>query len=298
MMEVPVTIVTGYLGSGKTTLLRSILSGSGGLKIAIVMNEFGRIPIDSKVIAGKDVRIAELAGGCVCCSLSGEFVAAISEIMKTARPDRIVVETTGVAEPSSLIYEIEENLAQARLDAVITVVDADALVRSPSIGHTGREQIELADMILLNKTDLVGTEEADGIERRLRGINPKAELRRTRHCGIGIDEVFRNMHRADAHEAHPVHEPESMSFEIATDAALDHEGFLKFLASLPEAIYRAKGFVKTGRGTFLMDYVAGRHTMEPFPCSRTELVFISSGALAARDESDVREAIRGLGFSR
>src|SRR5437899_7907439 len=104
----PITVITGPLGSGKTTLLRHVLN-SVSKKLAIVMNEFGEIAIDSKIIEGKNVRIAELAGGCVCCSLAGEFEAAVDEIIDRVDPEHIVLETTGVAEPGALTLDIEEN---------------------------------------------------------------------------------------------------------------------------------------------------------------------------------------------
>src|ERR671931_87121 len=133
----PITLITGPLGSGKTTLLRHILATQRG-KIAIVMNEFGEIAIDTRVIQGKNVRIAELGGGCVCCSLLGEFEAAVTEVIDTVHPDLIVVETTGVAEPDALMFDIHENVPQVRLDGVVTVADADALARYPRLGQKGR----------------------------------------------------------------------------------------------------------------------------------------------------------------
>src|SRR5438876_439898 len=108
-----ITLVTGPLGSAKTTLLRHILA-TRPAKIAIVMNEFGEIAIDTKVIEGKNVRIAELGGGCVCCSLLGEFEAAVKEIIEKIDPDVIVVDTTGVAEPEALAFNIQEALPQCR----------------------------------------------------------------------------------------------------------------------------------------------------------------------------------------
>src|SRR5438552_15017619 len=119
----PITLITGPLGSGKTTLLRHILRRPA--KIAIVMNEFGEIAIDTKVVEGKNVRISELGGGCVCCSLLGEFEAAVSEIIEKIAPEMIIVETTGLAEPEALVFHIQDQLPQCRLDGVVSVVDAD-----------------------------------------------------------------------------------------------------------------------------------------------------------------------------
>src|SRR5436305_13235301 len=130
-----ITLITGPLGSGKTTLLRHILA-THPAKIAIVMNEFGEIAIDTKVIEGKNVRLAELGGGCVCCSLLGEFEAAVNEIIQLAAPDIIVVETTGLAEPEALVFNIQEALPQCGLVGVISVIDADMLVRFQEICHT------------------------------------------------------------------------------------------------------------------------------------------------------------------
>ena len=151
--QTPIVLITGPLGGGKTTLLRYILNHVDK-RMALLINEFGEIAIDAKVIEGKNVRMAELEGGCVCCSLLGEFEAAVEEVIDQVDPEVIVVETTGVAEPDALVFNIQESLPRVRLDGVVTVVDADALVRFPSIGHTMRMQIEAADLMILNKTDL------------------------------------------------------------------------------------------------------------------------------------------------
>src|SRR6478672_121710 len=203
----PITLITGPLGSGKTTLLRHILAVQLG-KIAIVMNEFGEIAIDTKVIEGKNVRIAELGGGCVCCSLLGEFEAAIGEIIEKIAPDQIIVETTGLAEPEALVFNIQEALPQCRLDGVVSVIDADMLIRFPELGHTTRLQIEGADILLLNKTDLVGAAQIELLQRKLRNINPAAAIVHTERCRIdpellfGIPRARKRKSAAPHHEHH------------------------------------------------------------------------------------------------
>src|SRR6516164_402653 len=207
----PITLITGPLGSGKTTLLRHILAVQPG-KIAIVMNEFGEIAIDTKVIEGKNVRIAELGGGCVCCSLLGEFETAVNEIIEKISPERIVVETTGLAEPEALVFNIQEALPQCRLDGVVSVIDADMLIRFPELGHTTRLQIEGADILLLNKIDLIQSSPIESLEMKLRKINSIAAIVRTERC-MTVSELFFGILR----NAAPLG-PGSSSFPKATAA--------------------------------------------------------------------------------
>src|SRR5213082_4169395 len=190
MPRTPITLITGPLGSGKTTLLRHILATTLVGKMAIVVNEFGEIAIDTKVIEGKNVRIAELGGGCVCCSLLGEFEAAVNEIIEKIAPQQIVVETTGLAEPEALMFNIQEALPQCRLDGVVSVVDADMLIRFPELGHTTRLQIEGADILLLNKIDLVQSAQIEPLETKLRELNPTAAIVRTERCQIDPELLF------------------------------------------------------------------------------------------------------------
>lgn len=280
-MRLPITVITGYLGAGKTTLLLKIAERCG-MRIAIVMNEFGRMAVDGKVLEGKNIRMVELAGGCVCCSLSGEFSAAVAELREKAGPEWIVVETTGAAEPAALAYDIQESMPGLRLDAIVTVVDADAMVRFPNLGHTGREQIELADIIILNKTDLVGEDARSEITERIRGMNKRAAMVEGERCDIDVGVIFGIGRDAPAVK-HKTHKIGLQYFDYASDGVFAHDAFVAFLDGLPKGIYRSKGFVRTDRGSYLMNYVAGRHTLEDFPAGKTELVFLGDGALAHKE---------------
>ena len=273
MLRTPITLITGPLGSGKTTLLRHILATQPG-KIAIVMNEFGEIAIDTKVIEGKNVRIAELGGGCVCCSLLGEFEAAVNEIIEKIAPERIVVETTGLAEPEALAFNIQEALPQCRLDGVVSVIDADMLIRFPELGHTTRLQIEGADILLLNKIDLIDPGQAEPLETKLREINPTAAIVRTERCRIDPELLFGiGRERKIAPPEHR-HQPEFESFAFTSGKTFSRDCFEGFANRLPASVVRAKGFIRFADGGQLFNFVAGRWELEPFEAERTELVFI------------------------
>ena len=279
MLRTPITLITGPLGSGKTTLLRHILAMQRG-KIAIVMNEFGEIAIDTKVIEGKNVRIAELGGGCVCCSLLGEFEAAVNEIIEKIAPERIVVETTGLAEPEALVFNIQEALPQCRLDGVVSVIDADMLIRFPELGHTTRLQIEGADILLLNKIDLIEPGQIEPLETKLREINPTAAIVRTERCRIDPELLFGiGRERKIARRTGPIrlqrkHQPEFESFAFTSSKIFSRDCFEGFANGLPASVVRAKGFIRFADGAQLFNFVAGRWELEPFEAERTELVFI------------------------
>ncbi len=271
-MKTPITIITGYLGTGKTTLLRNILK-SADQKLAVIMNEFGEINIDGKIIKGKNINMTELQGGCVCCSLTGEFEAAIKEIIGKVKPDAIVVETTGVAEPDAVVVDIQDNLPELRLDGVITVVDADAIIKFPAIGYTGKMQIEMADIILLNKTDLVDKKQLKEVKNKIKTINNNSIILETENCNA-YNEVLFGINTKKTAKKHKAHEIKEQYFKFETRNFIDKEKFDDFVKNMPKNVYRAKGFVKTNDGDLLFNYVAGRRDFEKFKAEKTELVFI------------------------
>jgi G3E family GTPase len=277
----PITLITGPLGSGKTTLLRHILATRPG-KIAIVMNEFGEIAIDTKVIEGKNVRIAELGGGCVCCSLLGEFEAAVNEIIEKIAPEMIIVETTGLAEPETLVFNIQEALPQCRLDGVVSIIDADMLVRFPELGHTTRLQIEGADILLLNKIDLIQPTQIEPLETKLREINATAAIVRTQRCRIDPELLFGIGREKKVARPEHRHQPEFESFTFSSDNIFSRDCFEHFADSLPAAVIRAKGFIRFPDGAQLFNFVAGRWELEAFETDGTQLVFIGKNIAAEK----------------
>jgi G3E family GTPase len=282
-VRTPLIVITGPLGSGKTTLLRHILD-TVPRKIAILMNEFGEIAIDAKIIEGKNVEMADLGGGCVCCSLLGEFEAAVNEIIDTVDPDNIVVETTGVAEPDALVFDIQESLTNVRLDGVITVIDADAMVKYPSVGHTARMQIEAADAIILNKIDLVSESELKAIKEKLYSLNEVASILQTKRGQVDTDLLFGIARERVQEPPHHIHQPEFESFSYTSEATFNRQCFDEFADSLGAEVYRAKGFIRFAEGIYLFNFVAGRWDFELFEQERTELVFIGKQLKERKEE--------------
>lgn len=276
--KTPITLITGPLGSGKTTLLRRILD-EADRRFAVVMNEFGELSVDSRVIRGRNISYVELAGGCVCCSLAGELDAAVHELIDAAHPEWIVLEATGVAEADALVYTVEETLPIVRLDCVICITDAHAAAHYPSMGYAERSQLESADFVILNKTDLVSPEELDAVRTRVRSAAAGAAMVETVRCDVDLSLLFgpgavRNPGRKTPME-HPGHERTVQTFTASIDAPVDRARFVSFLSSLPGEVFRAKGFVRfAGEGEWLFNYVAGRIDFEESEAPRTEMVFI------------------------
>ena len=192
--HIPVTVLTGYLGAGKTTLLNRILSEDHGKRYAVIVNEFGEVNIDNDLIVESDEEIYEMNNGCVCCTVRGDLVRVIEGLVK--RPggfDGILLETTGLADPAPVAqtFFMDEDIAErAKLDAVVTVADAKHLVQRLGDAPEAEDQIAFADVILLNKADLVEPAELDDVERRIRAINPSAIIHRTERCELPLDRVL------------------------------------------------------------------------------------------------------------
>ena len=192
--KIPVTVLTGYLGAGKTTLLNRILSEPHGKKYAVIVNEFGEIGIDNDIIVGADEEVFEMNNGCICCTVRGDLVRILDGLMRRkGKFDAIIVETTGLADPAPVAqtFFVDENVGRrTRLDAVVTVADAKWLNDRLKDAPEAKNQIAFADVILINKTDLVTPEELSEVEARIRGINPYARVHKTERAKIALDQVL------------------------------------------------------------------------------------------------------------
>jgi G3E family GTPase len=192
--KIPVTVLTGYLGAGKTTLLNRILTEPHGQKFAVIVNEFGEIGIDNELVVGADEEVFEMNNGCICCTVRGDLIRIMENLMRRKdKFDAIIVETTGLADPAPVAqtFFMDQDVQDAaRLDAVVTVADAMWLKDRLKDAPEAKNQIAFADVILLNKTDLVTPEQLREVEARIRAINPYAKLHRTVKAQVPIQEVL------------------------------------------------------------------------------------------------------------
>ena len=230
---IPVTVLTGYLGAGKTTLLNRILSESHGKKYAVIVNEFGEIGIDNDLIVESDEEIYEMNNGCVCCTVRGDLIRVVEGLMRRpGRFDGIIVETTGLADPvpvAQTFFMDDDVRAKTELDAVIALVDAKHLPLRLKDSREAEDQIAFADVVLINKTDLVTPEELAIVEDVVRAINPTARIYNTSRSGIDLARVLDqgafNLERAlenDPHFLDHDHEDHVCGPDCGHDHSHDH----------------------------------------------------------------------------
>lgn len=192
--QIPVTVLTGYLGSGKTTLLNRILTEDHGKRYAVIVNEFGEIGIDNDLIVESDEEIYEMNNGCICCTVRGDLIRTVEGLMRRpGRFDAILVETTGLADPAPVaqtFFMDEDVRSKTKLDAVVALVDAKHLPLRLKDSKEAEDQIAFADVIVLNKTDLVNEQELRDVEAAVRAINPSARIHKTQRSGVDLKEVL------------------------------------------------------------------------------------------------------------
>lgn len=260
--KIPVTVLTGYLGAGKTTLLNRILSEPHGKKYAVIVNEFGEIGIDNDLVVDSDEEVFEMNNGCVCCTVRGDLIRIISNLMKRkGKFDSIIIETTGLADPAPVAqtFFVDEDVAKrTRLDAVVTVVDARHVLQRLGDSKEAAEQIAFADVLVLNKVDLVDVAELGAVEAAIRKINAYAPMHKTERSAIALDQILDrgafDLNRIlemepDFLEAgHHHHDLEQLgSISLQTDRPLDPEKFEAWIGSIltnqGQNILRSKGIL-------------------------------------------------------
>jgi len=261
---VPLTILTGFLGSGKTTLLNRILDGDHGLKVAVLVNDFGSINIDAALVVGVERDVISLANGCVCCTIRDDLVETVMQtIDRPERPEYIILEASGVAQPASIAMTFNNGglRDRIRLDSIICVVDAEQVFAVPEMMELKLFQIACSDMVILNKVDLVGREQVANIRRWLDTRFRRYRLIEANHGDVPLEillsvgrfnpEQIEAMPRGCDHhghtldQAHDDHAEAFSTWSYETDRPLSLEALRRAAAKLPAHIYRAKGVIHT-----------------------------------------------------
>ncbi len=260
MTPLPLTVISGYLGAGKTTLINRILADPKGLRLMVMVNDFGAINIDQSLIAARDEDVIALTNGCVCCTMGADLFMALGDALdRRPRPDHLIIEASGIADPKSIANTAiaEPDLRYAGIVTLVDALNIDTLITDRLVGPQVRQQIAAADLVVQTKV----TKRIPELDRVFAGFGlPLPEILSDQALGVlMLDSVAPVTN--DPPEAHPAY----VSWHSTKDRLLDHAQLLAALDARPAGLYRLKGFVRTERGGFEV-HVVGRHVdLTPVP---------------------------------
>jgi len=260
---IPVTLLTGYLGAGKTTLLNRVLTEEHGKKYAVVVNEFGEEGIDNDLVIGADEEVFEMNNGCICCTVRGDLIRIMSGLLdRSENFDGIIIETTGLADPGPVIqtFFVDDDLrGRVALDQVVTMVDSLYFLGKVDESHEAEEQVAFADLIVLNKTDLVDADQLEAVRAKVSELNSQGRVVETQNAEVPIDEVLDkgafDLSRIleiepglleEDPEDHE-HDDTVVSFSLTSDQPLDAKAFSAWMRQVVKEhgtmIFRSKGIL-------------------------------------------------------
>lgn len=293
----PVTVIGGYLGAGKTTLVNHLLRHAGGRRLAVLVNDFGELPIDADLIEGADGAVLAIAGGCVCCAYGSDLIEGLEAMAaRRPRPDHVIVETSGVALPDAVAQSVQL-LASYRRDAIIVVADIETAARQADdryMGDTIRRQLAAADIVVANKADLVGRDTLAATQSWLAGAAPQAVVLAAARAALPPEALLGPPATDRLLLARPApHDAGSLtSGTFAVDRPVDAERLAARLAEPAMGLVRAKGILTGRAGPVALQVVGRRWEVTPAadaPAAGGGLVAIAVGAPVANDA--IRAAI-------
>jgi len=329
------SVITGFLGAGKTTLLRRLLRTDWKeRRLAFIINDLAEMDVDGQILSREtagDLSITRLSSGCVCCTIKGEFEQTVDQLLATVRPDALIVESSGVANPAAVLHGL--NHPDLRLDAVVCVIDAERFAQYARLSAAVEWQVYMADFVLINKAELATAAQLDEAEKRVRHFNARAAILRTSYCDVPPDVLF------GAQPAHAARDPQSLvddvqrrlghahtsgdadvagaphvasefhfhdhltedgidSFAVRLERPLDEGRLTAFLKSpLLQDVYRAKGFVRLtdAAGLRLFNFVPRRFSTEALPQAGSqpaEAFVIFIGQRVGARQDDIARGLR------
>lgn len=305
MEPIPVILLSGFLGAGKTTLLRHILSWESDLsETVVIVNEFGKIGIDSQLVKNQGASVVELANGCICCTLSIDLKTVLDKILADLSPRRIIIEASGVSDPTTIVSTIQDSKYQDQLTVahVITALNADDWEVREVFGHLFYNQLKAAHVILLNKIDLIDADNVSDMLREIHETIPGATVIPTLRCQVDPDTLWSSSTNAPTKPllSHFFQLDTNatalgfIAFDFETEKIIDKDCFNRFIHQLPREVFRIKGPVRFSNGTKLLNVVGGRSEWSEWNGdNQTRLAFIGINVNAADVLHSLNSCISG-----